>query len=136
MDPNTAQLLFFGVIIVVIIGLMFRNGRKRQRTAAEMSTGLQPGAEIMTSSGIFGTVIAVDDAENKITLRTGPSSELTVHRQAVGRIVTPVTQDGTQLNGAPVVLDDAAADPTFGERATAVDPTAEDPTRRSGDAAS
>ena len=136
MDPNTAQLLFFGVIIVVIIGLMFRNGRKRQRTAQEMTTGLQPGAEIMTSSGIFGVITAVDDAENKITLRTGPNSELTVHRQAVGRIVTPVAQDGTQLNGDPVVLDDAAADPTFGERATAVDPTTDDPTRRSGGAAS
>lgn len=136
MDPNTAQLLFFGVIIVVIIGLMFRNGRKRQRTAQEMTTGLQPGAEIMTSSGIFGVITAVDDAENKITLRTGPNSELTVHRQAVGRIVTPVAQDGTQLNGDPVVLDDAAADPSFGERATAVDPTTEDPTRRTGGAAS
>ena len=136
MDPNTAQLLFFGVIIVVIIGLMFRNGRKRQRTAQEMTTGLQPGAEIMTSSGIFGVITAVDDAENKITLRTGPNSELTVHRQAVGRIVTPVAQDGTQLNGDPVVLDDAAADPSFGERATAADPTTEDPTRRTGGAAS
>lgn len=136
MNANTGQLLFFGVIIVVIIALMFRNGRKRQRTAAEMATGLQPGVEIMTSSGIFGTITAVDDAENRITLRTGPNSELTVHRQAVGRIVTPVAGDGTQLNGDPVVLDDAAADPTFGERATAVDPTAEDPTRRSGGAAS
>src|SRR4051812_24956442 len=136
MDANTSQLLFFGVIIVVIIGLMFRNGRKRQRTAAEMTTGLQPGAEIMTSSGIFGTITAIGEAENKITLRTGPTSEITVHRQAVGRIVTPVAQDGTQLNGDPIVLDDAAADPTFGERATSADSTVEDPTRRTGGAAS
>jgi preprotein translocase subunit YajC len=135
MNGNTAQLLFFGVIIVVIIALMFRNGRKRQQTASQMATGLQPGAEIMTSSGIFGTITAVDEAENKITLRTGPNSELTVHRQAVGRIVTPVTGDGTQLNGAPVVLDDAAADPAFGERAT-TEPTVEDPTRRTGGATS
>lgn len=132
MDPNTAQLLFFGVIIVVIVGLMFRNGRKRQRDAASMTTGLRPGAEIMTSSGIFGTIVAIDDDENKVTLRTGPNSELTVHRQAVGKIVTPVADDGTQLNGAPVVLDDAAADPTFGERVQGSDPVVEDPTRPTG----
>ena len=48
MDANTTQLLFFGVIIVVIIVFMFRNGRKRQRDAAALTTGLQPGAEIMT----------------------------------------------------------------------------------------
>jgi preprotein translocase subunit YajC len=136
MNANTAQLLFFGVIILVIIGLMFRNGRKRQRDAASMTTGLRPGAEIMTSSGIFGTITAIDEAENKITLSTGPTSELTVHRQAVTKIVTPVADDGTQLNGAPVVLDDAAADPTFGERITSTDPTAEDPNRRTGGATS
>ena len=121
-DANTAQLLFFGVIIVVIIALMFRNGRKRQRTAAEMTTGLRPGAEIMTASGIFGTITAIDEEQNKITLRTGPTSELTIHRQAVGKIVTPVSDDGTVLNGEPVVLDDGAADPAFGERVEATKP--------------
>jgi len=132
MDPNTAQLLFFGVIIVVIIALMFRNGRKRQKTAAEMTSGLRPGAEIMTSSGIFGTITAIDEDENKITLRTGPNSELTVHRQAVGKIVTPIADDGTVLNGEPVVLDDAAADPQFGERVDSAEPTTEDAARRTG----
>ena len=133
MDANTAQLLFFGVIIVVIVGLMFRNGRKRSRDAASMTSGLKPGAEIMTASGIFGTITAIDEAENRITLRTGPTSELTVHRQAVGRIVTPVADDGAELNGAPVVLDDAAADPVFGER---VETTDDDAARRSGGAGS
>jgi preprotein translocase subunit YajC len=98
-----------------------------------MTSGLKPGAEIMTSSGIFGTVLSIDDAENKITLQTGPGSELTVHRQAVSRIVTPVAEDGTELNGAPVVLDDAAADPTFGER---VDATDDEAARRTGGSAS
>lgn len=136
MDPNTAQFLFFGVIIVVIIGLMFRNGRKRQRTAAEMTSGLRPGAEIMTSSGIFGTITAIDEDENKITLRTGPNSELTVHRQAVGKIVTPVADDGTVLNGEPVVLDDAAADPRFGERVEGAESSGEDAARPTGGSAS
>ncbi len=116
MDPNTAQLLFFGVIIVVIIALMFRNGRKRQRDQQALSAGLQPGAEVMTSFGVYGTIVSIDDAENRVVLRTGPNSELTIHRQAVGRVVTPVAEDGAVLNGEPVVLDDAATDPTYGER--------------------
>ena len=128
MDANTAQLLFFGVIIVVIVGLMFRNGRKRSRDAASMTNGLKPGAEIMTASGIFGTITAIDEAENKITLRTGPTSEITVHRQAIGRIVTPVADDGTELDGDPVVLDDAAANPEFGERVQAADDETARPT--------
>jgi preprotein translocase subunit YajC len=135
MNANTAQLLFFGVIIVVIIALMFRNGRKRQRDAQSMAQGLKPGAEIMTSSGIFGTIVSFDEAENKVVLETSPGTHLTVHRQAIGRVVTPVAEDGTQLNGEPVVLDDAGTDPEYGERVERVEPiepTTDDATRRTG----
>jgi preprotein translocase subunit YajC len=111
MQPAT--LLFYGAIILIVVLFMFRNGRKRQRDAAALTESLKPGAEIMTSSGIFGTVESVDDAENRIVLRTGPGSTLTIHRQAVGRVVTPVVDDAAP---EPVLLDDAAAEPEFGER--------------------
>jgi preprotein translocase subunit YajC len=136
MNANTAQLLFFGVIIVVIIALMFRNGRKRQRDAAAMASGLKPGAEIMTSSGIFGRVVSFDEAENKIVLETSPGSTLTIHRQALARVVTPVAEDGTELNGEPVVLDDAAADPEFGQRVEPTETSTDDAARRPGGSAS
>ncbi len=116
MDPQTTQLLFFGVIILVIVLLMFRNGRKRQRDQAALTDGLKPGAEIMTTFGLFGTIESIDEQENRIVIRTSPTSQATIHRQAIGKVVTPVAEDGTRLDGAPVVLDDAAADPSFGER--------------------
>lgn len=141
MNANTAQLLFFGVIIVAIVLLMFRNGRKRQRDQLALAQGLKPGAEIMTSFGVFGTIEAIDDAENRIRVKTGPTSEITIHRQAIGRVVTPVADDSTELNGEPIVLDDAAADPEFGERVERHDEAAADgasgertetPVRRTG----
>lgn len=114
--PLDPQLLFFGVLILVIVLFMFRNGRKRQRDQLALTQGIKPGAEVMTTFGVFGTVESFDEAENKITLRTGPTSELTIHRQAVGRVVTPVEGDTAEGAEAPVLLDDAAADPVFGER--------------------
>lgn len=119
MNPQNAQLLFFGAIILVIVLLMVRNGRKRQRDQLALTQSLKPGAEIMTTFGLFGTVVAIDEQENRIVLRTGPGSEVTIHRQALGRVVTPVAEDGTTVHGEPVVLDDAAADPAFGERVDA-----------------
>lgn len=86
--PN-ANLLFFGAILVVLVLFMVRNGRKRQKDLQALAEGLKPGAEIMTTFGLYGTVESFDEAENKVVLRTGPTSEITVHRQAVGRVVTP-----------------------------------------------
>jgi preprotein translocase subunit YajC len=106
-------LLFYGAIILIVVLFMFRNGRKRQRDAQALTQGLKPGAEIMTSSGIFGTVESVDEAENRIVLRTGPGSTLTIHRQALGRIISAPTDEATP---EPVLLDDAAAEPEFGQR--------------------
>ena len=82
--------------------------------------------------------ISIDDAENKVVLRTGPTSELTVHRQAVRQVVTSTADDGAQRGGEPVVLDDAAADPAFGERVDlskdrpGSDEPTETPVRRTG----
>ncbi len=143
MPANTGQLIFFGVVIVVVILFMVRNGRKRQRDQLALTQGLKPGAEVMTSFGVFGTIESIDEAENRITLKTGPNSEITIHRQAIGRVVTPTTDaSGTELNGEPVVLDDAASEPEYGERvepttsAPAITPTPEEqaPGRSSGPA--
>jgi preprotein translocase subunit YajC len=83
------NILFFGAILVVLVLFMFRNGRKRQRDQQSLAESLKPGAEIMTTFGVYGTIESIDEAENKLVLRTGPTSELTIHRQAVGRVVTP-----------------------------------------------
>jgi len=136
MNPGTSQLLFFGVIIVVLVLLMVRNGRKRQRDQLALTQSLKPGAEVMTTFGVYGTVESMDEAENKVVLLTGPGSYLTLHRQAIGRVVSSPADAEAQLNGEAVVLDDAASEPEFGERVHRADGAApaEDPSpaRRTG----
>ena len=140
---NLAQPLLLGVVLVVVVLFMFRNGRKRQRDQTTLTQSMRPGAEVMTTFGVYGTIESIDDAENKGVIRTGPSSELTVHRQAIRQVVTAPTDgtdaaEGSTLNGEPVVLDDAASDPAYGERVAPSDgadqpaePT-ETPVRRTG----
>ncbi|MCB1273098.1 MAG: preprotein translocase subunit YajC [Leucobacter sp.] len=107
LDPMT--IVMFGLIAVLII-FMIRNGRKRQQAAAEMQSKLQPGAEVMLQSGIYGTVEEVDEAENRVTLRSGTST-FVVHRNAVAQIVTAV--EGADEPESDLAPDD---DPEFGER--------------------
>jgi preprotein translocase subunit YajC len=138
---QTGQLLFFALIIVVFVVFMFRNGRKRQRDQLALTQGLKPGAEVMTTFGVFGTIQSFDEAENRVVLKTGPTSEITIHRQAIGRVVsTPDDAAGAELNGEPVLLDDAATAPEFGQRIEttpeAPSSTPDDPAQRGGGRAS
>lgn len=97
-------------MIGVLIIFMVRNGKKRREQMAQMQSGIQPGAEVMTQSGIFGTVESIDDEdENKVTLLSG-TTLLVVHRNAIGNILTRVETEDTTTELAP---DD---DPAFGEQ--------------------
>lgn len=109
MDP--ISLLMFGLIAVLIF-FMFRNGKKRQAAMQQLQNGLRPGAEVMLQSGIFATVVSIDEEDNRLTVQSGTST-IVVHRNAISQIVTPVdapAEDDAQVDLAP---DD---DPAFGER--------------------
>ena len=43
----------------------------------------------MTSFGLFGRIVSIDDDENKVVLELSPGNLATVHRQAVTKIVEP-----------------------------------------------
>ncbi|WP_244302816.1 preprotein translocase subunit YajC [Leucobacter coleopterorum] len=101
----------FGLIAVLIF-FMFRNGKKRQKAMQELQSGLRPGAEIMLQSGIYGTVVEINDEENRATIQSG-SSTLVVHRNAISQIVTPVDAPADAVVSPDLAPDD---DPAFGER--------------------
>ncbi|WP_422936618.1 preprotein translocase subunit YajC [Sinomonas sp. P47F7] len=96
------------VIFAFFIFTMFRRNRKQQAQQTEMRSKFVPGVEVMTSFGLYGRILEVDEAENKVVLELSPGTTATVHRQAVSKIVEPTE---------PVVEGDAAtaADPTEAE---------------------
>ena len=103
MDPMT--LIMLGMIALLII-FMIRNGKKRREQIANLQAGVQPGAEVMLQSGIYGVVEDIDEEEQKVTLRSG-TSLLIVHRSAVTTIVAPIEASD---NEEPIAPDD---DPSF-----------------------
>lgn len=108
-DP--LSLVMFAAIAVIIF-FMFRNGKKRQEQMRNLQNNMQPGVEVMMQSGIFGTIVAVDDEANRVTLKSGDST-FVAHRNAIAQIVTPVTEEVAE--SAVVAPED---DPKFGERTT------------------
>ncbi len=79
--------------IILIVGLiaifyfmLIRPQQKRMRQQMELMNNLRPGDEIMTSSGIYGTVTEVE--EDTILLEVSEDVEIRVAKSAVARIFT------------------------------------------------
>ena len=97
------------ILLFVMLGLfvfmMFRRNKKTQQQQAQLQSKFGPGVEVMTSFGLFGRIIDIDEAENKVTLELSPGNTATVHRQAVTKIVEPVVA----AEEPTVVPDDASS---------------------------
>jgi preprotein translocase subunit YajC len=112
MDPLTIGML---VILAVLIFFMFRNGQKRKRDQEQLQSKVVPGAEVMTNFGLFGTILAIDEGDNKVQLETAPGQVVTVHRQTISRVIDE------EANAAVVEADETTSeisDPEFGQRTT------------------
>ncbi|WP_232318049.1 preprotein translocase subunit YajC [Neomicrococcus aestuarii] len=105
-DPFT--LVLFAALALMIF-MMFR-GRKKAREAQEkIKSSLAPGATVMTTFGLFGTVVSIDEAGNKVELELSPGNFATVHTQAVGQVVTPDEVVAEESTENVVVPDDASS---------------------------
>lgn len=94
---------------ILLIGAVFyllimRPARNRQKQQAELVNALAPGASVMTTAGVFGTITAVDD-EN-IMIEVAPGVELRMVKAAVGRVLDePSLGDVADDLGALEALD-------------------------------
>lgn len=108
MDPITLLML---AVLAVLIFFMFRNSRKRQRDAAALQEEMVVGAEVMTNSGVYGTLLSIDEDSNQVLLETTPGTVLRLHRQTVARVVPDEIDEPVESD-----MSEIGADPEFGER--------------------
>lgn len=81
MNPNVGQLLLLALPLL-LIGFMMFSQRKRQREVTDFQSGLAVGDEIVTTSGLFGTIRELDD--RAATLEIAPGVQVRWDRRAIG----------------------------------------------------
>lgn len=94
------------VILIVFVLFSFRSNRKRRQQMDDLKQKMVPGTRVMTQFGLFGTIVSVDEANNRVDLEVSPGSIVTVHRQVV---TTVVKDDATEA--APAAANEPAAAP-------------------------
>ncbi len=84
LDPT-----FFFMIIAtfaILYFLLIRPQQKQQRQTQEMLKHLRKGDEVVTSGGIYGKIMDID--EHVVELKVAEGTKIKVERGRIGRIVT------------------------------------------------
>ena len=79
--------LLLPLALAFLLFTMFRRQRKAQQQVKEMRTQMEPGTEVMTQFGLFGTIVSIDQENNKAVLELSPGNHATVHTQALSKVV-------------------------------------------------
>lgn len=81
------DVLILAILALPLIGLwlVVRGQQRRTQQAAQLAEGLRLGQDVVTTSGLFGTIAALD--ESSVTLLVAPGVELRFDRRAVGRVL-------------------------------------------------
>jgi preprotein translocase subunit YajC len=81
------------VILIALLGAMWfmsRRSRQQQQKAQEFRNNLKPGDEVMTHSGMLGTVVEVEG--DHIILESGPGSRSRWIRAAIAKLIEPTAE--------------------------------------------
>jgi preprotein translocase subunit YajC len=86
--PASGGSPLFLIGLVVVIGLFFlmtRNQRNRQRRAAAVQNQAMPGQRVVTTAGMYGTVVSGDDRD--VVIEFAPGVQVTMLRRAIMQVV-------------------------------------------------
>lgn len=78
------QLLPIALIFIVFYFLLIRPQKKNQKEHAAMLQGLKKNDEVVTSGGIYGTIVNIQ--EDVITLRIDDNTRIKIQRSSVSRL--------------------------------------------------
>ena len=83
-----SSLIGLALPILLIVGfyfLLIRPQRNRQRAQQALVASLEVGDDIMTTGGIFGTIVEIDDDEGTVTVEIAPGTRIRMLRQGISQ---------------------------------------------------
>lgn len=81
------QLLQFVPIFLILYFLLIRPQQQRQKALEKLLKDLKKGDRVLTSGGLFGTVVGVDDA--KVVLKIADDIKAEFAKSAVVQVLGP-----------------------------------------------
>ncbi|MDZ7677197.1 MAG: preprotein translocase subunit YajC [Acidimicrobiales bacterium] len=103
-------LIFLAVMVLFVWGFMILPQQRRAKRHNELVASIQPGDELLTTAGIYGTVTDVFDDD--IFLEVSPGVEIRIASAAVASKIDFEDDAGDDRADDDRADDDSAADDT------------------------
>ena len=90
--------IYVGLLIpVLLLGvfyfLLIRPQQRRAKEQQALIRSVEEGDEIVMTSGIIGTIVAIDDEDDTLTVEIAPGTQVRILRAGVGRLLTAEDED-------------------------------------------
>ena len=89
-NPTVAmllQLLQFVPIFLILYFLLIRPQQQRQKKLDQMLKELKKGDRVLTTGGIIGTVVGIDDEQNKAVLRIADDVKVEFSKGSITQVI-------------------------------------------------
>ncbi|MET9327938.1 preprotein translocase subunit YajC [Tsukamurella sp. NPDC003166] len=85
--PGQLLLPLLLVLMLVFMFFQFRKQKKQMSETAAMQESLTTGTRVMTSTGLYGTVVGLGEDTVKLEIATGVTTEWV--RRAIAKVIEP-----------------------------------------------
>lgn len=112
--------LLIMIAMMALLAWMMFSAQKRQRKQVEalqaMRRALVPGDQVMTASGVYGTVVSTDLENNKLQLQIAEGVVITASMNAILNLVEdeapagPLTEDAYEATASDAPASDTSSD--------------------------
>ena len=97
MDAMVSNIVLFGFLFLFIYFVMIRPNKKARAEHRRMVESIEAGDEVMTTTGIFGTVRSVGDEEMSIEIASGVEVRM-VKRAIASRVSEDLEDEETETD--------------------------------------
>ncbi|HEY8018012.1 MAG TPA: preprotein translocase subunit YajC [Actinomycetota bacterium] len=91
-DQQNANPLITFLPLILIGGafyfVLIRPQQKRAKAQQALLRSVEVGDEVLTTAGVYGTIVDIDDETDVITLEIAPGTQIRMVRAGIGRRIT------------------------------------------------
>ena len=86
---NSSFLIMMVIIFAIMWFFMIRPQQKKQKEIQKFRNSITTGSQVVTAGGIYGTVVAIDEANNILTLEIAKNVHVRIDRNSVFQSAQP-----------------------------------------------